>query len=157
MRISELIAPQSVLLRTNITWQDNALAYLVELLERGGGVTNGTACYHAMRTRESIGGSTAIGEGIAIPHASNAGVERAGISVLTLRNGLDWGAADGQLVDMLFMVAVPPGQESQHLQILARLVNLLANAKRVEAIRRTRTPQDFLHLLTTAEKELFGG
>ena len=58
---------------------------------------------------------------------------RTGHLALLLRRGVDWGAPDGKPVDLVFMIAVPPGSESLHLQILARLVNLMSAATLSEA------------------------
>ena len=106
----------------------------MELQEGIGVITNGNAYYNAVSYRETFGGTTAIGGGIALPHAGNAGVSAPGISALLLRHGVDWGAPDGEPVDLVFMIAVPPRCESLHLQILARLVNLLSRSDLVEAL-----------------------
>ena len=122
MKVSELMNPAGVRLYANIKEAADVLGILVELQEETGAITNGTAYYNAVCQRENFGGTTAIGDGIALPHACNAGVSAPSISALTLRHGVDWGAPDVRAVDLLFMIAVPPGNESLHLQILARLV-----------------------------------
>lgn len=109
LRVSRLLNRDSVMLHAEMPSVQTALETLVELQESNGVITNGTAYYKAVCERERAGGTTAIGEGLAIPHACNAGVASLGLAALTLTRGLDWGAADGKLVDMIFMVAVPPG------------------------------------------------
>ena len=156
MKVSELMDPKGILLYANINNAADALGILVELQEGIGVITNGTAYYNAVYQRESFGGTTAIGDGIALPHAGNAGVSAPGVSALTLRRGVDWGAPDGRPVDLLFMIAVPQGEESLHLQILARLVNLLSRNTLVDALRHASSPQRFLELLQKAENACFG-
>lgn len=156
MRVSDLMDPKGILLYANIDNAADVLGILVELQEGIGVITNGTAYYNAVCQRETFGGTTAIGGGIALPHAGNAGVSAPGISALTLRRGVDWGAPDGQPVDLLFMIAVPPGLESAHLQILARLVNLLSRSALVEALRHASSPERFLELLQKVEYSCFG-
>ena len=155
MKVCELLQPKSVLLQARIDGQDDALGILVELEESGGVITNGTAYYNAVCAREASGGTTAIGDGIALPHACNAGVAAAGISAVTLRKGIDWGAPDGKPVDLLFMIAVPPQAQSDQLQILARLVNLISDEELVKALRNAEKPEDFIELLRDAETERF--
>lgn len=157
MRVSDLMDPKGVLLYANIDNAADALGVLVELQEGIGVITNGTAYYNAVCQRETFGGTTAIGDGIALPHAGNAGVSAPGISALTLRHGVDWGAPDGRPVDLLFMIAVPPGRESVHLQILARLVNLLGRSALVEGLRHASSPERFVELLQKVEYACFGG
>lgn len=156
MRVSDRMDPKGVLLYANIDNAADALGILVELQEGIGVITNGTAYYNAVCQRETFGGTTAIGGGIALPHAGNAGVSAPGVSALTLRRGVDWGAPDGQPVDLLFMIAVPPGQESLHLQILARLVNLLGRSALVEALRHASSPERFVELIQKVEYSCFG-
>ena len=156
MKVSELMNPKGILLYANIDNAADALGILVELQEGIGVITNGTAYYNAVCQREAFGGTTAIGDGISLPHAGNAGVSAPGISALTLRHGVDWGAPDGQPVDLLFMIAVPPEEDGLHLQILARLVNLLSRTTLVDALRHASSPLRFLELLQKAENTCFG-
>lgn len=156
MKVSELMDPKGILLYANIDNAADALGILVELQEGIGVITNGTAYYNAVCQRENFGGTTAIGDGIALPHAVNAGVSAPGISALSLRRGVDWGAPDGRPVDILFMIAVPPEQDSLHLQILARLVNLLSSGTLVDALRHASNSQRFLELLQKVENACFG-
>ncbi len=139
LRVSRLLNRDSVMLHAEMPSVQTALETLVELQESNGVITNGTAYYKAVCERERAGGTTAIGEGLAIPHACNAGVASLGLAALTLTRGVDWGAPDGKPVDLVFMIAVPPGSESLHLQIMARLVNLLSRSDLVEVCAQPAT------------------
>ena len=140
MKVSELMNPKGVLLYAKIDNSADALGILVELQEGIGVITNGNAYYNAVSYRETFGGTTAIG---------------GGISALLLRRGVDWGAPDGEPVDLVFMIAVPPGSESLHLQILARLVNLLSRSDLVESLRTASNPHRFVELIAKAENACF--
>ena len=163
LRVSRLLNRDSVMLQDekvvrsvpSIGYVQTALETLVELQESNGVITNGTAYYKAVCERERAGGTTAIGEGLAIPHACNAGVASLGLAALTLTRGLDWGAADGKLVDMIFMVAVPPDRQSDHLLILARLVNLLSDHRLTEKLRMADTREAFIRILNQTEAAIF--
>ena len=63
--------------------------------------------------------------------------------------------AIGEPVDLVFMIAVPPGSESLHLQILARLVNLLSRSDLVESLRTASNPHRFVELIAKAENACF--
>lgn len=155
MKVSQLLSRESVLIHADVPDASNALGILVELQEAGGVITNGTAYYNAVCDRETAGGSTAIGEGIALPHAASAGVAAPGVAALTLRRGVDWGAPDNRPVDLAFMVAVPPDAESAHLLILARLVNLLSDETLVRNLRACVSREDFILRLARAEASRF--
>ena len=88
LRVSRLLNRDSVMLHAEMPSVQTALETLVELQESNGVITNGTAYYKAVCERERAGGTTAIGEGLAIPHACNAGVASLGLAALTLTRGL---------------------------------------------------------------------
>ena len=155
MKVSQLLHRKSVLIHADVPDATNALGILVELQEAGGVITNGTAYYNAICDREIAGGSTAIGEGIALPHASNAGVAAPGLAALCLRSGIDWGAADGKPVDLIFMTAMPPNAQSEHLLLLARLVTLLSDPEVTRGLRHAVSRERFIELLARAEAERF--
>ena len=142
LRVSRLLNRDSVMLHAEMPSVQTALETLVELQESNGVITNGTAYYKAVCERERAGGTTAIGEGL-------------GLAALTLTRGLDWGAADGKLVDMIFMVAVPPDRQSDHLLILARLVNLLSDHRLTEKLRMADTREAFIRILNQTEAAIF--
>ena len=155
MKVSQLLSRESVLVRADVPDASNALGILVEVQEASGIITNGTADYNAVCDRETAGGSTAIGEGIALPHACNAGVAAPGVAALALNEGIDWGAPDGKPVDLIFMLAMPPQAQSDHLLLLARLVNLLSDNNLTQALRQALTRERFIELLARAEAERF--
>ena len=155
MKVSQLLHRKSVLIHADVPDATNALGILVELQEAGGVITNGTAYYNAICDREIAGGSTAIGEGIALPHASNAGVAAPGLAALCLRSGVDWGAADGKPVDLIFMTAMPPNAQCEHLLLLARLVTLLSDPEVTRGLRHAVSRERFIELLARAEAERF--
>ena len=72
MKVSELMNPKGVLLYAKIDNSADALGILVELQEGIGVITNGNAYYNAVSYRETFGGTTAIGGGIALPHSYTA-------------------------------------------------------------------------------------
>ena len=145
LRVSRLLNRDSVMLHAEMPSVQTALETLVELQESNGVITNGTAYYKAVCERERAGGTTAIGEGLA----------SLGLAALTLTRGLDWGAADGKLVDMIFMVAVPPDRQSDHMLILARLVNLLSDHRLTEKLRMADTREAFIRILNQTEAAIF--
>lgn len=155
MRVSELLQRDSVLLHTDVADPLEAMSVLVELQEKNGVITNAVAYLRAVCMRENSGGCTAIGEGMALPHARSVGVTAPAVSAMTLNHAVDWGADDGVPVDLIFMIAAPPEQKSESLQILARLVNLLSQPELVEKLREAMTPTTFIDVLARAEASRF--
>lgn len=87
-----------------------------------------------LRTREALG-STAFGGGVAIPHARLAGLPGCVALVARLPQPVDWGAADGELVDLLVLLLSPEGAGADHLKALARISRALRDAETLPALR----------------------
>ncbi len=85
--------------------------------------------YEVLLARESMG-STAIGSGIAIPHARNPivmHIARPAVTLCFLEEPVDYGALDGQPVDTLFTIVSPTVKA--HLSLLSRLAFGLQDEK----------------------------
>ena len=102
--------------------------------------------YRALLAREKLG-STAIGEGIAIPHCRiNECAVPAGCLV-TLQEPIDFGSADGQDVDIIFVLLVPEEATEVHLKLLAALARSFSHAEVRDRVRQTQDPEALKQLL----------
>lgn len=77
--------------------------------------------------RERLG-STAIGDGIAIPHGKVAGVDRIIGAFGRHRAGVDFDSLDGTPTHLFFLLVAPEDSTSLHLKALARVSRLLRDA-----------------------------
>ena len=93
---------------------------------------------------------TAIGMGMAVPHAKSDAVKQAGLAAITVPDGIDCRALDGQPTRLLFMIAAPDDGDL-HLQILSSLMTLLVEEERRERLVQSATPEAFLAELEAAE------
>jgi PTS system nitrogen regulatory IIA component len=84
--------------------------------------------------REQLG-STAIGEGMAIPHCRMKNCSRAIGALIKLDQPVDFEAIDQQPVDVLFVLLVPEEEHDQHLKILAEIAGLFSKAPFRDEIR----------------------
>ena len=124
MRITELLSKKSIALGVKVDSQDAAIDYLVDMHAKAGNITD-KAVFREGIVRREESGSTAIGEGIAIPHAKNKAVKKAGLAAMTVPEGVDYRALDGQPSNLFFMIAAPEGGSDLHLEVLSRLSMLL--------------------------------
>lgn len=74
----------------------------------------------SLHSRERLA-STAIGHGVAIPHGRIDGIEHSRGAFLHLLQPVDFGALDGQPVDLLLAMVVPGHFVQEHLEQLAEL------------------------------------
>lgn len=78
----------------------------------------------ALKDRESLG-TTAVGAGIAIPHAKIPGLQRLVAGLALSSRGIDFNAIDQARVHLVFVLLVPEHSEGVHLKALARIAKLL--------------------------------
>ena len=106
MRITDLLQADGILLNAAPADKAAAIDLLTGLQEREGNLT-GVADYKADILAREAQGTTAIGEGIAVPHAKSAAVARPGLAAITVPAGVDYGAPDGKPSNLFFMIAAP--------------------------------------------------
>ena len=106
--------------------------------------------YRALLAREKLG-STAIGEGIAIPHCRINECSEAAGCLVTLQEPIDYGSADGQDVDVIFVLLVPEEATEAHLKLLAALARSFSNAQVRDRVRQTQDLEALKQLLLSGD------
>ncbi len=102
--------------------------------------------HERLRTREALG-PTGFGGGVAIPHARLAGLSDCVALVARLPQPIDWGAVDGQSVDLLVLLLSPEGAGADHLKALARISRALRDSETVPALRAADTAAAIMAVL----------
>ena len=82
--------------------------------------------YRGLIEREKLG-TTAIGEGVAIPHCRLGHCKSIIGGLFSLESAIDFGAHDDQPVSLMFILIVPEDERSQHLKALAMLAARFEN------------------------------
>jgi PTS system mannitol-specific IIA component len=137
-----LLAERAVRIGVQAADKDAAVRACGELLVEIGAVEDGYVAAMLDREQEI---STYMGEGVAIPHGTNAGralVLRDALAVIRFAEPVDWG--DGaQVVLCVSIAAIGEG----HLDILADLAEVLLDPERAEALRSATEIKDLIRLL----------
>jgi len=97
--------------------------------------------------REKLG-STAMGGGVAIPHARLPGITAIAGLFARLEKPADFEAADGQGVDLIFVLLAPEESGADHLRALARVSRLLRDADLRKKLRETAEAPALYALIT---------
>lgn len=154
MRITDLLKPEGVALQRTLVDKADAVNQLVDLQDQVGNLSDKASYKAGILAREEQG-STAIGEGIAIPHAKNAGVKQPGLVAMTVPKGVDYDALDGAPSTLFFMIAAPEGGGDVHLEVLSRLSMLLMNPEFCKNLLAAKDTKTFLKIIDQAESEKF--
>ena len=109
------------------------------------------------KKRESTA-PTGIPGGIAIPHCRSAHVLAPSLGFARLAEPVDFGAADGQAADLVFMIAAPDGADDFHLQLLAKLARGLMQSDFTDALRQAADAEEVARIVTgQVQPELLEG
>ncbi len=131
-------------------WRDRAtiLDQLCQRLYDEGKVSDKAAFLEAVWQREKLS-ETGFEQGVAIPHGKSAVVARPAFAVARVTQPVrDWPTMDGEdQVELIFLLAVPFGDDAGHLRLLSTLSLSLMDEQRVAALKAAATVEDFLTLL----------
>ncbi len=153
MRIVDLLKPEAIRLHQTLADKSEAIERLIDLHASVGNVRDKEVFRAEILKREELG-STAVGDGIAIPHAKSETVAAPGLAAMTVPSGVDYGAPDGKPSDILFMIAAPLDGDL-HLEVLSRLMTLLMDEGLRAKLKAAKTPEEFLAAIDDMERERF--
>ena len=154
MRITELFTAKSIALDVAAPDQAAIIDRLVELQATHGNITDKEAYKKALYAREAEG-STYVDNGITVPHAKTNVVTRPSLAALRLSSPVQYNAEDDGTTDLLFAIAAPENG-SLHVDMLARMMQMLMNEDFVEKLKAAKTPKEFLECIDAQEEAQFG-
>jgi mannitol/fructose-specific phosphotransferase system IIA component (Ntr-type) len=150
MKLSEAITPKRISLDLKATTKDGILEELVRLLHLKRPAR--LALLQTLQAREELG-STALGDGIAIPHCRSLVISKTLVAVGRSQRGVRFNPPARRLTKLFFLIVAPPvGEHADYLIVLgsvARMARLLAEDKR---IRTVKTPRQLIGLVKELEE-----
>jgi PTS system nitrogen regulatory IIA component len=123
--VGRLLSSDDIVVGLDVSGKMPALEEIALLIGRRHQI-NHAPVFRALWRREEIG-STAIGHGIAIPHARIAGISEPILFLALPRLPIKFGAPDRQPVSVLFVILVPEDANREHLQILATVSEMFSD------------------------------
>lgn len=146
MPLSDLVVPKAVIPALQVSGKKQALQ---ELAAKAAELTGQSerAIQEILLQREKLG-STAVGNGIAIPHGKMAKLDRLFGLFARLERPIDFEALDGQPVDLIFLLLAPEAAGADHLKALARIARLLRDPNVAERLRESRDAEAIYRVLS---------
>ena len=134
--------------------REGVLREMVGFLKKRNRITKEKDLYEKLTQREKLG-STAIGEGVAIPHCKMKGVKDPIVMLGVSKNGVDFHSLDGNPSHLFFLVVSSPDNPSLNLQILAAIAHLVrkANSLLKKVLEATSIP-DILDIIREEEEKI---
>ncbi len=156
MKIQTLLSEDMIIPEISSRERDSALEEMVEFLESKKKIRNGKDLFEKLIQREKLG-STAIGDGIAIPHCKSKEAESPLLVLAVSKRGVQFEALDGKPTHILFLVVSSPDDPGQSLQILASIAHLVRKAGSLpKRIMAAKNPRKILEIIREEEEKLEG-
>jgi len=102
--------------------------------------------FEALLERERLG-STAIGSGVALPHARIEGLSQPVGAFLRLHQGIDFAAEDNQPVDLIFALIVPQNENKEYINTLAQLAQRFRDNQLLSSLRQCESADELYNKL----------
>lgn len=136
MPLTDLVAPNAVIPALKVNSKKQAIQELAAKAAKLTGLPERTI-FETLLQREKLG-STAVGNGIAIPHGKLSKLDNLFGLFARLERPIDFDALDGQPVDLIFLLLAPEAAGADHLKALARVARLLRDADVARKLRESR-------------------
>ena len=153
MRITDLLKKQGISLGVAPKTKREAIDILVSLHEKCGNLVDTAAYKDGILAREDMG-TTAIGMEVAIPHAKSEAVKAPALTAITVPGGVDYESPDGAPCKLIFMIAATLDGDV-HLEVLARLMQMLMHEDFTAKLKAAKTPEEFLKVIDDQETKQF--
>ena len=153
-----LIIPELVALDADAgPGKEDVIEFLAATVAGAGRASSPDGLAADAKKRESTA-PTGIPGGIAIPHCRSPHVLAPSLGFARLAEPVDFGAADGQAADLIFMIAAPDGADDFHLQLLAKLARGLMQTEFTDALRQAADAEEITRIVTQqVQPELLDG
>ena len=138
--IAAVLAPTDIFLELDVPTKARALEAIARFVGARHGLLVGDVCA-SLGEREEIG-STALGLGVAIPHARVKGLARPIAAFVRLKIPIPFDAPDGKPVSDLFVLLVPQHATETHLLLLAQAAEMFCDVSFREGVRSCAQPAE---------------
>lgn len=152
MKISDLLIKERINLNLQSRDKKSVIREIAKLHDNTGVLTDYEGYVGALNAREEQS-STALEEGIAIPHAKTEYVKQPALAMGRSTEGIDYESMDGEPSHLFFMIAAPAGADNTHIETLARLTQLLLDDDFRISLEKAETPNEVLDIINKKEAE----
>ncbi|MDR7142628.1 PTS sugar transporter subunit IIA [Rhizobium sp. BE258] len=140
MNLADIILPEHTFIGVSVSTKWRALQNMAEKAGKAFGVEE-QAIIRALETRENLG-STGIGNGIAVPHASIPGMTSPRGLLVRFAQPLDFEAIDDVPTDIAFMLLFGENNRGEYLNVLAAIARRLQSEGVLASMRKARSADE---------------
>jgi len=126
MQLEQIIKPDGVLCNATARSKKHCLEILSELLVRSYPEISSDLIFRCLNDRERLG-CTGLDRGAAFPHCRVAGIQESNAALIKLSEPVDFDAADGEPVDLVFGMMVPTELDDSHYADIKMVTRVMAD------------------------------
>lgn len=152
--IAKLLPPSNVVLDLTVSSKKRLFEQVGLLFENNHGIAR-SLIFDSLFARERLG-STALGQGVAIPHGRIKGLKEALGAFVRLAQPVPFDAPDGKPVSLVFVLLVPEQATEKHLQILSELAQMFSDRALRELMSSAPDPGALHQIVAGWEPDVSG-
>lgn len=152
----DFLSKKAVIMDIKSTKKPDVIRELVDALINVGEIEkrHRNKLIEALMAREALG-STAIGQGIAIPHAKSDSVNKLIAAFGLSKKGVDFDSLDGEVAYIFFLLIAPQDSAGPHLKALARISRLLKDKYFRDALRACEDEKQAIKVISEEDEKKF--
>jgi fructose-specific phosphotransferase system IIA component len=154
MQIMDFLSKKAITTDIKSTKKEDVIKELVDALVNTGDIEkrHRNKLIEALMAREALG-STAIGQGIAIPHAKCDCVDKLIAAFGLSKKGVDFDSLDGEPAYIFFLLVAPQDSAGPHLKALARISRLLKDKYFRDTLRNSTDDKSVVKAITEEDEK----
>jgi fructose-specific phosphotransferase system IIA component len=155
MKISDFLRREAVNIDLKSETKMDVISEMVAMLVDAGIIEkkHKNKIIEGLMAREALG-STAIGQGIAIPHTKSDTVSDLISALAISKKGVNFDSLDGEPAHIFFLLIAPSDSAGPHLKALARVSRLLKDKFFRDSLKNTKTAKDVMDLLSQEDSRI---
>ena len=146
MIAEELFDLDKVIFDSTVKTKEEALKFIANFAEDVGVVKSSKAYFKGLKKREKEI-TTGFKDGIAIPHSKNKTVLKPSLLLVKFMNPIEWESMDDKPVHIAFALAIPEGDNQEHLKLLSTISRALIDNSFTDAILETTTENEIYEVV----------
>ena len=154
MKILDFLSKKAILMDIQSTKKEDTIKELTESLINSGDIDKKYSgkLLEALMAREQLG-STAIGQGVAIPHAKTEGVEKMIAAFGISKKGVNFDSLDGEPAYLFFLLLAPQDSAGPHLKALARISRILKDKYFRDKLRNAPDQKTVIEIINEEDEK----
>lgn len=147
LKLLDLLKEKYIVLDLKEKEKTKLIAELVDIVAKPSRIKDRKALIKAIIEREKLG-STAIGNGIAIPHVKIKGTKKPLLILGRSPEGVNFDSLDGEMTYLFFMLISPQEEVGSHLKILAMISHLVKDKFIVGRLKNAKNKHEIFEIIS---------